>query len=337
MGFAMEFLELGRTGIKVSMIGLGTWQWGAREWGWGHDYGRAEVFAAFQKALELGVNFIDTAEIYGWGKSERLVGEAIKGHREEVVVATKVWPWNLTAGRLIRASDRSARRLGVDTIDLYQIHWPNPILPIRSTMKTMRRLVQLGKVRSVGVSNFNLARTKEAQETLSPLPLASNQVKYNLIDRKIEADLLPYAQDANVTIIAHTPLSRSLLTGKFTPQSKPTSLAQAASPKFSPRNLTRINRLQQKVSAISAAHNKTPAQTALNWLISKQNVIAIPGTKTPKHVTDNAGAVGWHLTEGECRELELAASGMTFDKVSMIPNLLTALINEITPTRRSTK
>jgi len=332
----MEFRELGRSGIKASAIGLGTWQWGAREWGWGREYGRAEVLSAFQRALELDINFIDTAEIYAGGKSERLIGEAIKGHREEVVIATKVWPWNLTSGRLIRAADRSARRLGVDVIDLYQVHWPNPIFPIRDTMKTMRGLVRLGMVRTVGVSNFNLTRTKAAQEALSPLDLVSNQVKYNLIDREIEMDLLPYAQGSDVTIIAHTPLARSILTGKFTVGSKPSSLIQAVSPKFSSRNLARMNKLQQTLSSISTAHSKTPAQTALNWLISKQNVIAIPGTKTAKHVTDSAGAVGWRLTEGECRELESAASGMALDKLSVLPNLLNAAIHEIIPTQHST-
>jgi aryl-alcohol dehydrogenase-like predicted oxidoreductase len=331
----MEFKELGKSGIKVSAIGLGTWQWGAREWGWGREYGRAEVFAAFQKALELGINFVDTAEIYGAGKSERLVGEAIKGHRDEVVIATKVWPWNLTAGRLMRAAERSARRLGVDAIDLYQIHWPNPIFPIRNTMKTMKKLVRLGKVRAVGISNFNLGRTKSAREALSPLELASNQVKYNLIDRKIEADLLPYAQSSNVTIIAHTPLARSLLTGKYTPQRKPTSLVQAASPRLSPRNLERISNFQQTLSSISTAHNKTPAQVALNWLISKQNVIAIPGTKTAEHVEDSAGASDWRLTERESGELESAASRMAFDRLSGIPNLLRAVMHEIIPAKRS--
>ena len=331
----MEFKELGKSGIKISAIGLGTWQWGSREWGWGREYGRVEVLAAFQRALEFGINFIDTAEIYGWGRSERLVGEAIKDHRDEVIIATKVWPWNLTSGRLIRAADRSAHRLGVDAIDLYQIHWPNPTLPIRNIMKTMKRLVQLGKVRFVGVSNFNLARTKAAQEPLSPLELASNQVKYNLIDRKIEADLLPYAQRSNVTIIAHTPLARSLLTGKYTPQRKPATLAQAANPQFSPQNLLRMNNLQQTLSSIAAAHNKTPAQTALNWLISKGNVVAIPGTKTSEHVANSAGAVGWRLNESESKELESAASELRLDRLSGIPDFLRAILHEITPTKQS--
>jgi aryl-alcohol dehydrogenase-like predicted oxidoreductase len=331
----LEFKALGTSDIKISTIGLGTWQWGSREWGWERQYGKADVFAAFQKALELDINFIDTAEIYGMGRSERLIGEALKGHRDEVVIATKVWPWNLPSGRLIRAADRSARRLGVDSIDLYQIHWPNPLFPIRNTMKTMKRLVQLGRVRLVGVSNFNLAKMKAAQEALAPLELVSNQVKYNLIDRKIETDLLPSAQRSNVTVIAHTPLARSLLTGKYTGQRRPATLVQAASPRFSAHNLTQMSDLQQTLSTIATAHERTPAQIALNWLISKPNVVAIPGTKTAEHVVGSAGAVGWRLTESETKELESAASRMTFDKLSGIPNLLRALIHEINPTKHS--
>ena len=331
----MEFKELGQSGIKVSAIGLGTWQWGSREWGWGQQYGRTEVLTAFQKALELGINFIDTAEVYGGGKSEQLIGEAIKGHREEVIIATKVWPSNLTSGRLIRAADRSARRLGIDTIDLYQIHWPNPMLSIRNTMNTMKKLVQLGKVRAVGVSNFNLGKMKAVQDALSPIDLASNQVKYNLIDRKIEADLLPYAQRSHVTIIAHTPLARSLLTGKYTAQNKPTSLVQAATPRFSPRNLSRMSALQQTLSSIATAHNKTIAQVALNWLISKENVVAIPGTKTPENIANSAEAAGWRLSENENVAIESAASGMTYDHLSGIPSLLRAIIREIIPAKLS--
>jgi aryl-alcohol dehydrogenase-like predicted oxidoreductase len=329
----MEFKELGKSGIKVSAIGLGTWQWGAREWGWGRQYGRTEVLAAFQKALESGINFIDTAEIYGRGKSERLIGEAIRGHREEVVIATKVWPWNLTSRRLVHAADRSARRLGVDVIDLYQIHWPNPIFPIHNTMRNMKRLVQLGKVRSIGVSNFNLTRTKVSQEALSPLELASNQVEYNLVDRGIESELLPYAQSSNVTIIAYSPLAGSLLTGTYTAQHNPTSLVQAANPRFSSRNLDRMSPLQQTLSSIASAHGKTRAQVALNWLISKPNVVAIPGAKKPEHVADSAGATGWRLTESEAKQLESAASEIIFDKFSGIPNLIRAVLGEIMPTK----
>ena len=321
----MEFKELGKSGIKISAVGLGTWQWGSREWGWGKSYGKKEVLEAFQKALEVDINFIDTAEIYGRGKSEQLIGQAIKGHRDEVIIATKIWPWNLTSGRLFRAAERSAHRLGVDVIDLYQIHWPNPIFPISNTMKALKKLVQLGKVRTVGVSNFNLARTKAAQNALSPLELGSNQVKYNLLDRDIENDLLPYTQSSNVTVIAYSPLAHSLLTGRYTPKTKPTSLVQAANPRFSSRNLTGMNSMQKVLTSIANANNKTPSQVALNWLISKPNVVAIPGVKRPEHVVDNAGAADWRLTETEIEKLELTASELKFDRLSGIPNLLRAI------------
>jgi len=321
----LEFKELGKSGIKISAIGLGTWQWGSREWGWGRNYGKKEVLEAFHKALEFDINFIDTAEIYGMGKSEQLIGEAIKGHRDEVVIASKVWPVNLTTRSLIRAADRSARRLGIDAIDLYQIHWPNPLFQIRNTMKNMRKLVQLGKVRTAGVSNFSLARMKAAQEGLSPLDLASNQVKYNLFDRKIEADLLPYAHSLDVTIIAYSPLAHSLLTSRDPSEAKPTSLVQATNPRFSSRNLARMADFRQLLSSIANEHNRTVSQVALNWLISKPNVVAIPGSKRPEHVADSAGAADWRLKEDEVERLELAASAIRFDWLSGIPNLLRAV------------
>ena len=146
----MEFKELGKSGIKISAVGLGTWQWGSREWGWGRLYGKNDLVNAFDEAIEIGINLVDTAEVYGRGRSEQILGEAIRNHREQVVIATKVWPLNLGYGRLLKAADRSRRRLGIDVIDLYQVHWPNPLVPIRNTMKAMKKLVQDGKVRCVG-------------------------------------------------------------------------------------------------------------------------------------------------------------------------------------------
>ncbi len=321
----MEFRELGKSGIKISTIGLGTWQWGSREWGWNRLYGKKEVLGAFEKALEVGLNFIDTAEVYGRGKSEELVGEAIQGHREDVVIATKVWPWNLSRGRLLRAADRSLRRLGVDVIDLYQVHWPNPVIPIRSTMKAMKKLVQDGKARCIGVSNFNLNRTKAAQEALAPLELASNQMKYNVIDRNVEEQLLPYLQAEKVTLIAYSPLAQGLLTGKYTPQIKPTTLVQRINSRFSPRNLIRLSETLQVLSDISQAHGKTSSQAALNWLIRRQNVVAIPGVKRPENVADIAGAADWRLTDAEAARLEAVASENRFDRLSGLPNLVGAL------------
>ena len=243
--------------------------------GWSRSYGRKDVIDALHKATELGINFIDTAEIYGQGKSEQIVGEAIRDHREDFVIATKVWPFNLSYGRVLKSAEHSIRRLGVDVIDLYQVHWPNPLVPISKTMKAMKKLVQDGKVRPVGVSNFNLKKLKTAQEALVPLEIASNRVRYNLLDRRIEAELLPYANTEKITIIAYSPLAQGLLTGKYTPDTGPSSFIQAVNPGFSHQNLTKLSQTNRTLSEIAKTRGKTPSQVALNWLTRKENVVAI--------------------------------------------------------------
>jgi myo-inositol catabolism protein IolS len=321
----LEYRELGTSGVKISAIGLGTWQWGSREWGWNRSYGKQDVLDAYQKAMQLGINFIDTAEIYGRGKSEQIVGEAIRGHREEVVIATKVSPWNLSSRGVIRAAERSLRRLGIDIIDLYQIHFPNPLFPIQNTMKTLRKLVTQGRIRSIGVSNFNLRRLKVAQEALAPVEIASNQLRYNLLDRDIEAKVLPYTKAQKITIIAYSPLAQGLLTGKYKSESRPTSFIQTVNPGFSSRNLTKLTELNKTLSEIAKTHGKTPSQVALNWLIRKENVVAIPGVKNAEHAIGDAGAVDWRLTDLEIEMLEKTAAEVRFDRISAIPNLLRVL------------
>lgn len=321
----MEYRELGQSEIKISSIGLGTWQWGSREWGWNQHYRKKDLLEAFETAIELGINFIDTAEIYGGGKSEQIIGEAVHGHRDEVVIATKVWPLNLSPVLLRRAANRSLRRLGVDVIDLYQVHWPNPIVPISRTMKTMKKLVQNGKVRSVGVSNFNQKRMDTSKRALAPLPLASNQVRYNLLDRKIEADVLPCAEREKITIIAYSPLAQGLLNGKCSPEVRPRSFVQKVNPNFSPSNLIRLAELNRILAEISQAHDKTSSQVALNWLIRSESVVAIPGVKGVQHVVDSAGAMGWRLNDDEVNRLETAGARVRFDRINGIPSALRAL------------
>ena len=310
----------------ISTIGLGTWQWGSREWGWGRLYTEKDLRDAFQRGYELGINFVDTAEIYGHGKSEEILGRVIHDHRDEIVIATKVSPWNLTYNRLLRAADGSLRRLNVDVIDLLQIHWPNRFVPLASTMRAMKKLVEKGKVRYVGVSNFNASQMKAAQEALSPLELASNQVKFNLLDRKIEDNLLQAATRDKITIIAYSPLAKGLLTGKYTPQTPPSSLVQKVSPRFSRRNQMLLTDLQQVIKKMGNAHQRTPSQVVLNWLICRQNVIAIPGAKRPSDVSENAGATGWRLSEDEIDVLERTAR-INFDKLSGLRNLISALLH----------
>jgi aryl-alcohol dehydrogenase-like predicted oxidoreductase len=321
----LEYRELGKSGIKISAIGLGTWQWGSREWGWERSYGKQDVLDALQKAIELGINFIDTAEIYGHGKSEKIIGEAIRGCREEVVIATKVWPFNLSYGRVLKAAERSKRRLGIDVIDLYQIHWPNPVVPMRRTMKAMKKLVKDGKVRTVGVSNFNLKKLKAAQEALAPLDLASNQMRYNLLDRRIEHEILPYANAEKITIIAYSPLAQGLLTSRPISDTRPSSFIQTVNPGFSTRNLVRLTKTNRILSEIAMTHGKTASQVALNWLTRKEIVVAIPGVKRAAHVIDDAGAANWALNGREIESLEQAADEVRFDRLSMVPNILRSL------------
>jgi len=322
----MDYHELGKSGIKISVIGLGTWQWGSREWGWNGLYAEKDVTAAFQKGLELGINFVDTAEIYGHGRSEEILGRAIHGFRDQVVIATKVWPWNLSYGRVLRSADRSLRRLRADVIDLYQIHWPNRLVNTRDTMKAMKKLMETGKVRCVGVSNFNVKQMKAAQDALAPIELASNQVKYNLLDRGIERELRAAALGSQITIIAYSPLAKGLLAGKYTKDSKPISFVQRASPRFSKRNLATFDDARKLLKQIGDSHGKTVAQVALNWLISKENVIAIPGAKRSVDVEDNAGATGWQLTRDEITSMERITDQINFDKISGLPNLLRGLL-----------
>jgi len=193
-------------------------------------------------------------------------------------------------------------------------------------MKAMKKLVETGKVRCVGVSNFNAKQMKAAQEALEPIELASNQVKYNLLDRGIERELHPAALASQVTIIAYSPLAKGLLTGKYTAGSSPNSFVQRASPRFSKRNLARFDQAHRVLRHIGDAHGKTIAQVALNWLISKENVVAIPGAKRPVDVEDSAGATGWQLTRDEITAMETSANQISFDKISGLPNLIRGLI-----------
>lgn len=170
----MEYVRLGRSDLKVSVFGMGTWQIGSGSWGWEKDFTKQDVTEALNYGLDPGVNFVDTAEIYGGGRSEEVIGEVIKGRREEVVLASKVTPTHLTYKGVLKACDRSLRRLQVSTIDLYQIHFPNPIIPLRQTMKAMETLASQEKIRYVGVSNFGTGRTRKALLALKSAQLVSN-------------------------------------------------------------------------------------------------------------------------------------------------------------------
>ena len=295
----MKYVETG--GVRISAIGLGTWQFGSSEWGYGAEYNRVEAGNIVRRALELGINLIDTAEFYGFGRSERIVGKAIRDHRSEVFIATKIFPIGLAFMTGWRAR-RSARRLGVDHIDLYQLHWPSPLFPPRATMPRMARLIEEGLVAHVGVSNHDLREWQQAEEALGR-PVLSNQVLFNLADRRPERELLPWAQQNGRVIIAYSPLGQGLLSGKYQ-DSTPTNLVRRRRGSFSTANRARLAPLIAALREIGSRHGATPAQISLAWLIRKPNVVAIPGASSVRQLEENAAASEVVLSDEESARLD---------------------------------
>ncbi len=267
----MDHKELGKSGVKIPALGLGTWGMGG--FSSKHFGGDDEAARALRLGLELGMRFIDTAEMYGRGHSEEVVAKAVETQRESVFIATKVSGENLSFEHVLRSCESSLKRLQTTYVDLYQVHWPNSSIPIAETMKAMERLVTEGKVRHVGVSNFSVQQTREAQTALSKTILASNQVEYSLLDRSIEEDLLPFAAKEHITIIAYSPVAR----GRIPEGGR--------------------DKRWQLLEKIASKYGKTRAQVALNWLIVKDPVVAIPKAVRLDHVKENVGAAGWMLSK----------------------------------------
>jgi aryl-alcohol dehydrogenase-like predicted oxidoreductase len=300
----MRFIEV--NGARLSVIGLGTWQFGSKEWGYGQDYARNESGQILERALDLGINLIDTAEIYGRGESERIVGKFLDGRRKEAFVASKVLPVAPTAKYVEKHGRASAARLGIDTIDLFQIHWPNPAVPISQQMDGMRRLQRAGIIGAVGVSNFSLARWKAAEAALGT-PVLSNQVQYSLVARKPDGELVPYAQRNDRLVIAYSPLGMGLLSGRYDADHPPTGSARLNNPLFLPDNLERARPLIDAVREIATAHDATPTQVALAWVVQHPNVVAIPGASSVAQLEANAAAADLELSADDVARLTRAS------------------------------
>jgi aryl-alcohol dehydrogenase-like predicted oxidoreductase len=294
----VKFVEAG--GARLSAIGLGCWQFGSREWGYGGEYARREAGKIVGRALELGVNLLDTAEVYGPWRSERIVGAAIRGHRGQVFIATKLFPVGLAFMVQSRAR-ASARRLGVDHIDLYQQHWPSGMFPPRKTMPRFRQLLESGLVRHAGVSNHSLAQWQACDEALGG-PVLSNQVRFSLVRRAPERELLPWAQRNGRIVIAYSPLGQGLLSGKYR-DSAPANFRRFSGD-FGPAERRRHDPLIAALLEVAKHHDATPAQVALAWLIAKPNVVAIPGASSVRQVEENARAADLTLTGPELGQLD---------------------------------
>jgi len=230
------------TAKRISKIGLGTWQFGSREWGYGDAYAQREAHAITRRALELGITLFDTAEIYGFGRSERILGEALGEDAASVFVATKILPVLPIAPVVEQRGVASANRLGVRRLDLYQVHQPNPVIRDGTIMRGMRALQRVGLVGDAGVSNYSLDRWRAAEAALGSRVL-SNQVRYSLVARSPERDLIPFAESQEHMVIAYSPLAQGLLSGRYTPNSRPANRLRAASSLFLPENLERAGEL----------------------------------------------------------------------------------------------
>lgn len=311
----METIRLGQDGPAVTPLCIGTWAWGDKLfWNYGSDYDVNQLREAFKAALEAGTTFFDTAEIYGFGQSEEFLAQFMQQTTQSVQIATKFgpFPWRFTGQSVSDALTDSLKRLQLQKVPLYQVHWPFTFLLSQETlMNTLADEVQRGRIEAIGVSNYSAEQMREAHELLAKrgVHLAVNQVRYSLMTRQIETNgILDTAKELGITILAYSPLAQGLLTGKYSADNSETPTgARRIDPRFSEDGLRKIEPVLSLLRQIGAKRDRTPAQVALNWLITQGNVIPIAGAKTAAQVKQNAGALGWKLSDDEFGQLDLAS------------------------------
>ena len=308
----MEVAKLGSSGIEVTRVALGTWAIGGWLWG-GTDV--EQSVRAIHAALDMGITTVDTAPVYGFGLAEEILAEALARQqvpREKVIIATKFgmeWDdkqntWrNARPERIRKEIDDSLRRLRTDYIDLYQIHWPDPNTPIAETAQVVKELYEAGKIRAIGVCNYSV---EQLEEWRRHAPLHSVQPRYNLLERQIEKDVLPYCREHGLAVLAYSPLARGLLTGKFTenPTFKPGDSRQTDK-RFTGEAYKRNLRIVEKLKALAAEKGKTVAQLAVRWVLDQPGVtVALWGARTPEQIREAAGVSGWRLSRDDLARIE---------------------------------
>jgi aryl-alcohol dehydrogenase-like predicted oxidoreductase len=316
----MRFLEVEGLG-QVSRVGLGTWQFGSREWGYGDAYASGVARDIVRRARELGVTLFDTAESYGFGRSEHILGEALGEDRSRVVVASKLFPLAPFPPIVVRRAAGSGRRLQLDRIPLYQVHAANPLVPDSVTMPGMRTLLDAGRIGAVGVSNYSLHRWQQADAALGR-PVVSNQVRFSLAHPKPLDDLVPFAERENRMILAYSPLAQGLLGGRYSAEHRPGGV-RAANPLFGTENLRRIAPLLDTLREVAGRYDVRPAQVALAWLLSLPQVVVIPGASSVEQLEFNVAAADLDLDADSGAALTAAARAFT--PVSPARTLLDAL------------
>lgn len=320
-------------GVEVSRIGLGTWAIGGQEWGAVPD---DVAVATCLGAIERGINLIDTAPIYGHGRSEEIIAKAIRAHgrREDFFIATKtglVWNdhgvyVNSTVPRLRQELEDTLRRLGTETIELYQIHWPDPLVPIAETAALLAEFQREGKVRALGVSNFSVAQMEEFR---SVAPLASDQPPYNLFDRQIDAATLPWCAANGVAVLCYSPLCRSMLGGRvhrgmtFHPQD-----IRSVDPKFREPRFSQYMTAVERLADFARAHyGKSVVELAARWVLDRPGVsVALWGARRPDQLDAVAGVMGWKLDEGAMAEIDCIVAESVTDPAG--PEYLTPRVRE---------
>lgn len=270
----MKYVDIGKTQEKLPAIGIGTWQLTSSS---------EDSTKAIKASIESGSNFVDTAEAY---RNEEMVGKAIRDY-DDIFLATKVWPTHFRYDKVIKACDQSLQRLGRKYIDLYQLHWHNPKVDMTETMRAMEKLVDDGKIRHIGVSNFSVEQMQKASNAMKKYDIVSNQVEYSILAREYETRLLPYCQKNGITLIAYSPLGH----GKF----------------FTPKN-----KAMSTLENIAEKYGKTPAQIALNFLISRDNVVAIPKAGSVEHAKQNIDAANFQISKEDIETIENAVSGFNY-------------------------
>lgn len=307
----MQMHTLKPSNIQISSIIMGTWQAGKAMWG-GIDDG--ETSQAVRAAFDAGITTFDTAEVYGNGHSERIVGKALADVRDKVVLATKVFSNHLKYDQVIQACNRSLKNLGTDYIDLYQIHWPpgsfgHAQVPLEETMLALADLKEQGKVRSVGVSNFN---AKQIQSALQYGPVESLQPPYSLFWRAIEKETLPYCRSNGITVLAYSPMAQGLLTGKFGPgHTFPKGDHRSSNRLFQGDNFTRAQNAIARLKPIAVQHGITLAQLALAWVLAQPNTCAIAGARNATQTLENTAAANVHFSSDTLKALDDISRSVT--------------------------
>lgn len=305
----MEYRILGKSDLSVSTIGYGAWGIGGKPF-WKTE-GEDNSIRSIEKAIDLGINFYDTAPVYGFGYSEELLGKALHSKRKEVVIATKCglrWKKEeikalekrATKESILEEIDLSLQRLQTNYIDLYQVHWPDETTPIEETMDALLQIQKTGKVRYIGVSNYSVDQMKES---LKYGQIVSLQPMYSMLERDIEKEILPFCIENNIGIICYSPLASGVLTGKYDENTKFEDWrGQGIIGNFTGDVFVSHIRKVKEITKIAQKYGKTTAQLAINWLLRQRGVTtAIVGVKNPNQVEQNTGAVGWVISDDDLK------------------------------------